>query len=364
MSRICGATAFGVIRNLAQSAAASRVIELQAKAKAQQDSIAAAELSVQRTRVDLAAEAAKRSADPMERIKKLYDDQAAAAQRAASAEAARGKQVDASLTRELAAIEKKRQAAMKTERDRQSAASRKPTRDPDLATPASISKLLRDALPGVRITSTTGGKHVANSDHYRSAALDFVPKGGMASMTKPDVREIFEKAGVSIRRNAGGVEQLFGPGDKGHSDHFHVAWEKGKLAVDNYRASVKETAKAEREAAAEQKKLDTALDQILGKFDPAADAARKYREELEEIDKLAKAGKITPDQQVAYAESALTGDTLSAVLARFETGMNVSAIENARIEAVAQKAKRDIKVATTAAAKRAAYAAINWNWSA
>ncbi len=94
-------------------------------------------------------------------------------------------------------------------------------------------------------------------------------------MTKADVREIFEKAGVSIRRNAGGVEQLFGPGDKGHSDHFHVAWEKGKLAVDNYRASVKETAKAEREAAAEQKKLETALDQILGKFDPAADAARK-----------------------------------------------------------------------------------------
>lgn len=66
----------------------------------------------------------------------------------------------------------------------------------------------------------------------------------------------------------------------------------------------------------------------------------------------------------AYAESAVTGDTLAVVLARFETGMNTSAIENARIEAVAQKAKRDIKAATTAAAKCAAYAAINWNWSA
>ncbi len=66
----------------------------------------------------------------------------------------------------------------------------------------------------------------------------------------------------------------------------------------------------------------------------------------------------------AYAEAALTGDTLAVVMARFETGMNTSAIENARIEAVAQKAKRDIKAATTAAAKRAAYAAINWNWSA
>lgn len=66
----------------------------------------------------------------------------------------------------------------------------------------------------------------------------------------------------------------------------------------------------------------------------------------------------------AYAESVVTGDALAVVLARFEAGMNVSAIENARIEAVAQKAKRDIKAATTAAAKRAAYAAINWNWSA
>ncbi len=294
----------GGAQSLVAAQYATQVELLQKKAVEQQKLIDQAERNVQRTRIDLSAEAAKRSADPMERIKKLYDDQAAAAQRAATAEAARGKQIDGSLTRELAAIEKKRQAAMKAERDRQSAANRKPTRDPDLATPASITKLLRDALPGVRITSTTGGKHVANSDHYKSAALDFVPKGGMGSMTKADVRAIFEKAGVSIRRNAGGVEQLFGPGDKGHANHFHVAWEKGKLAVDNYRASVKETAKSEREAASEQKKLDTALDQILGKFDPAADAARKYREELEEIDKLAKAGKITPDQQVTYVRNA------------------------------------------------------------
>ncbi len=66
----------------------------------------------------------------------------------------------------------------------------------------------------------------------------------------------------------------------------------------------------------------------------------------------------------ATAEATLTGEALSAVLARFEVGMNASAAENARIEAVSQKAKRDIKAAPTAAAKRAAYAAINRNWSA
>jgi hypothetical protein len=184
-----------------------------------------------------------------------------------------------------------------------------------------ITKLLRDAIPGVQITSSTGGKHVAGSDHYRSAALDFVPKGGMGSMTKDDIRAIFERAGVSIRRNAGGVEQLFGPGDKGHSDHFHVAWEKGKLAVDNYRASVKETNKAEREATKVQKELDAELDRILGTLDPAADAAREYAKQLGEIQKLSggggfiaptidKSGKvtardnssarITPEQQAEY----------------------------------------------------------------
>ncbi len=292
----------------------AKMAKLKKDAADQQAKIDQAEQNVQRTRIDLAAEAAKRSVDPMERIKKLYDDQAAAAQRAATAEAARGKNVDASLTRELAAIEKKRQAKMQEERDRQSASSRKPARDAELASPATISKLLRDTL-GARITSTTGGKHVSGSDHYRGAALDFVPKGGMGSMTKDDIRAVFEKAGVSIRRNAGGVEQLFGPGDKGHSDHFHVAWEKGKLAVDNYRASVRDTAKAEREAAQEQKKLDTALEQILGKFDPAADAARRYRDELAEIDKLAGAGKITPDQQVAYIRNAKRDFTASQTTA-------------------------------------------------
>lgn len=67
---------------------------------------------------------------------------------------------------------------------------------------------------------------------------------------------------------------------------------------------------------------------------------------------------------VATMESILTGETLTAVLSRYDNGMNTSASENARIEAVAQKAKRDIRTAATIAAKRAAYAAVNWNWSA
>jgi len=66
----------------------------------------------------------------------------------------------------------------------------------------------------------------------------------------------------------------------------------------------------------------------------------------------------------ATTESMLTGEPLTAVLARYDVGMNTSASENARIEAVAQKAKRDIRAAATIATKRAAYAGINWNWTA
>jgi len=66
----------------------------------------------------------------------------------------------------------------------------------------------------------------------------------------------------------------------------------------------------------------------------------------------------------ATTESLLTGETLSVVLSRYDNGMNTSASENARIEAVAQKAKREIRAAATIASKRAVYAGINWTWSA
>ena len=292
-----GSEAMGL--NMAATQAEKRVAKAKEALKTLNASIASAQSSIRMAEIPIAEREVADSLDAGRAATDRYTEALGRLRKERASGKITADQFKASLKAETTA----RDSALETERKRKADANRKPTRDPDLATPTTIAKLLRDTV-GARITSMTGGKHVAGSDHYRGAAIDFVPKGGMASMTKADIREIFEKAGVSIRRNAGGVEQLFGPGDKGHSDHFHVAWEKGKLAVDNYRASVKETAKAEREAAVEQKKLDTALDQILGKFDPAADAARKYREELEEIDKLAKAGKITPDQQVTYVRNA------------------------------------------------------------
>lgn len=62
----------------------------------------------------------------------------------------------------------------------------------------------------------------------------------------------------------------------------------------------------------------------------------------------------------AMAEATATGDTLAVVIARFEAGMATSRSRIAHVEAVATKAKRAIRAAATVAAKRAAYAAIDW----
>ncbi len=325
--------------DVATQAVASREEQLAAIQKrrlANSLDIARAEVTVNNALIAQERAQAKLAQDPVARVRAEWDAKIAAL----DDEQMRQGTITAEYRARSRELERQKTLAVEAEEARQAAAKRQPKRDSELATPASIAKLLRDSLGGVNITATTNGKHVAGSDHYRGAAIDFVPKGGMASISKDQIRDAFEKAGVSIRRNAGGVEQLFGPGDKGHADHFHVAWEKGKLAVDNYRASVRETNKATHDAEEAQKKLEASFDQILGKFDPAADAARKYREEIEAIAELAANKKITREQQFDYMAAAkrdytaaqstnseqLLRDTfgdaqVTAALADFDTGV-------------------------------------------
>lgn len=66
---------------------------------------------------------------------------------------------------------------------------------------------------------------------------------------------------------------------------------------------------------------------------------------------------------MAHAERTLTGETLSVVLARYRAGKASSDAELARLSAIEWKSVQAIKSASTAAAKQAAYAAINWNQS-
>jgi len=65
----------------------------------------------------------------------------------------------------------------------------------------------------------------------------------------------------------------------------------------------------------------------------------------------------------AMAEAALRGEANpAAAIARFAAGSDAANAEAARIEAIEQAGVAAIKAATTIAAKRTAYAAINWDW--
>ncbi len=123
--------------------------------------------------------------------------------------------------------------------------------------------LVTDLFPGARITSTTGGKHVAGSDHPKGQAIDFVPAGGMGQYSTAEVEKILEDAGVTIRRNANGTKQIFGPGRSAvkpgdHDDHFHVAWTGGASPEEAERRAAQ--AKAKR--LADQEKEDRRVEAI------------------------------------------------------------------------------------------------------
>lgn len=64
----------------------------------------------------------------------------------------------------------------------------------------------------------------------------------------------------------------------------------------------------------------------------------------------------------AFSEMALTGDTLAVVMARWGTAQAKATNETQRIEAIAVTGKRLVRAATTKAAKKAAFDAINWAW--
>lgn len=131
-----------------------------------------------------------------------------------------------------------------------------PRHDGDAATTNQVSKILLEAFGGT-ITSTTGGKHVKGSYHYRGQAVDFVPAGGMGAISKDDVRRVLEGAGLTIK-------ELLGPGDKGHSDHYHAAWAGGKGEIDSARINGQLIADEVRKALSmEKQRNDWANDQAF-----------------------------------------------------------------------------------------------------
>ncbi|RSV15197.1 hypothetical protein CA235_09685 [Sphingomonas sp. ABOLF] len=207
----------------------ARVAQLEEELAAADKAVVEAERQRNLTRVDLAQDAAKRMADPIARINKLYDDQALAARNAAREAAKGGATVTTALTRQLGDIERKREAALEAERKRQAAANS--TSNPNRQTGRKISV---DEAVGIArgiggtVTSTTRSREKqqelydaylagkgplaakpGTSNHERGQAIDIAKTPGM-SLAK--IRKAFTDQGVQI------AELL----DEGK--HFHVAW--------------------------------------------------------------------------------------------------------------------------------------------
>ena len=173
------------------------------------------------------------------------------------------------------------------------------SREREAATVNQVSKMLIGAFGGT-ITSTTGGKHVKGSYHYKGQAVDFVPAGGIGSVTKAQIRAAAEAAGLTIK-------ELLGPGDKGHNDHFHLAWSGGKNEINSQRITDQLAREAERRAAEAQRlaeELDRAAQSLFSRFDEGRAAALDYSDALAEIDRVLKAGLISPDDAMAYGIAA------------------------------------------------------------
>ena len=76
---------------------------------------------------------------------------------------------------------------------------------------------------GLRITSTTGGRHAPGSYHYSGRAIDVAGSHGQMSqfyreMSKTNPTELFydPSGGMKHGRNIGAIG--------GHGDHVHVAY--------------------------------------------------------------------------------------------------------------------------------------------
>lgn len=206
---------------VAAQVADERVRTAQAKVAQLKRDVADAQQGVRDARITIAADEAKAAVDPIAAINLQYDRMADAAKAAA-----RGNdELTASIGKTLAGIERQRTSALKAEQDRQASQRRSESdvRNGRL-TPKDIGGMLTGQYGGT-ITSTTGGKHVAGSYHYRGQAVDFVPRGGMGSVSKAQIRAYLESQGVNI-------QELLGPGDKDHDDHFHVAFSKTRRSSE------------------------------------------------------------------------------------------------------------------------------------
>ncbi|WP_294327037.1 hypothetical protein [uncultured Sphingomonas sp.] len=329
--------------------------------KARKD-LETAEQSVQRSRIELANEAALRAVDPIAQINKLYDDQVAAAKRAANAEAKRGQVVDGNLTREIAGIERKRKAELeaeqarqqrqrRAERDSTGSANRQFGREIDIAGARAIvasiggrvTSGLRSRADQERIfADKQAGRHVGpvarpgTSAHERGQALDIAYGPGISVAS---IKKAFADAGVTLRKVLNEPSQRV----------YHVEWGKpgkaGPSAETMQRRAQAEERKDLRDDTAFTRDYLQARRKLLdatARTATSADREALAREEIEaeavaeqrEIGNRLKAGSISAEQ--ALMQSAVVEGTRKQRLQNIEIDKATRLIE-ARYDTAAEE---------------------------
>ncbi|TXC68052.1 muramidase [Sphingomonas ginsenosidivorax] len=96
---------------------------------------------------------------------------------------------------------------------------------------SSVSALLRRTFDA-RITNTIRPMNASYGARYSwhkfGQAIDFVPAAGVGSITRAQLRSVMEASGFQ-------VIELLGPGDRGHSNHWHLAFARSGQVIDQPR---------------------------------------------------------------------------------------------------------------------------------
>jgi uncharacterized protein YcbK (DUF882 family) len=152
-------------------------------------------------------------------------------------------------------------------------------------------------LRSVAENKRVGG--AANSYHLSGTAIDIPLTLNGKPLTKAGIRAALEPAGVLIK-------ELLGPGDKGHDDHFHIAFDKTRQGADKIAARA--AAAAKRDDRVGTRAVDKKVDQD----DNLAGQLQRLDEQL----LSAKFELVTDvDAQIAYAKAQVDADQQRLALA-------------------------------------------------
>lgn len=207
------------------------------------------------------------------------------------------------LTQRLAELNRQEKAALD--------AIRESSRARGAANEASLGDmvaLVKQLFPGATVTSTY--RPGDRGDHGQRRAIDFIPAGGMGQYTTAQVEQILRDAGVDIRRNARGTQQLFGPGRSAnrpgdHDDHFHFAWQGGAPDPERVAEALRKADEALREfgnrSAESIARINERFDEQPRLIDQAARATRELDNTIAE---LAEKKPVGFEQMIADAEAA------------------------------------------------------------